>query len=283
MGVWDPKLVRKMAPPDFPDGKLRFFPRWSLWSGGGGVNGRYRSTECPRHRHCQPLVQWFSHNCMCTYGCAFDRGAPQQRKGGGAGGGVPPLVLRCTAIVIPPVALLLLLGRRQGKAIANYRWSPNVPLVTAAPFPNPPTAPHFRGLEQRPSPRRWCFSEGLCFRGRPFAGGYRLPIMSPPPPQRPGHALERRGEGGGGSVCGGRLTLLLAKQDSHRYLAPKAPEFFFYITKAHTWLTLLLVNTGHSAEVNSRQQMCGNSVPTRRQYQSTTVHFHKDVLFNVNI
>ena len=31
--------VPKMAPPDFPNRKFRFFPRWSLWSEGGGVQG----------------------------------------------------------------------------------------------------------------------------------------------------------------------------------------------------------------------------------------------------
>ena len=36
-GVLDPKLgVPKMARPDFPYCKFRFFPRWSLWSGEGG-------------------------------------------------------------------------------------------------------------------------------------------------------------------------------------------------------------------------------------------------------
>ena len=29
------------------------------------INGRYRSTECPRHRHFQPLVWWFSHSSLC--------------------------------------------------------------------------------------------------------------------------------------------------------------------------------------------------------------------------
>ena len=33
--------------------------------GGWWVNGRYRSTECPRHRHFQPLVRWFSHSSLC--------------------------------------------------------------------------------------------------------------------------------------------------------------------------------------------------------------------------
>ena len=36
-GVLDPKLgVPKMARPDFPSCKFRFFPLWSLWSGEGG-------------------------------------------------------------------------------------------------------------------------------------------------------------------------------------------------------------------------------------------------------
>ena len=36
-GVWDPKgYVPKMAQSDLPAGKCRFFPRRSLWSGGGG-------------------------------------------------------------------------------------------------------------------------------------------------------------------------------------------------------------------------------------------------------
>ena len=36
-GVWAPKVcVPKMARSDFPNGKFRFFTRWSLGSGGGG-------------------------------------------------------------------------------------------------------------------------------------------------------------------------------------------------------------------------------------------------------
>ena len=31
--------VPKMAQSDFPNGKFRFFPRWSLWSWGGGGGG----------------------------------------------------------------------------------------------------------------------------------------------------------------------------------------------------------------------------------------------------
>ena len=35
-GVWQPKVcVPKPARPDFPNCKLRCFPRWSLWSGRG--------------------------------------------------------------------------------------------------------------------------------------------------------------------------------------------------------------------------------------------------------
>ena len=38
--VWDPKVcVPKMAQPDFPDCKFRFFPRWSLRSGGSRGRG----------------------------------------------------------------------------------------------------------------------------------------------------------------------------------------------------------------------------------------------------
>ena len=36
-GVWDPKVwVPKRARSSFPDCNFRVFPRWSLWSGGGG-------------------------------------------------------------------------------------------------------------------------------------------------------------------------------------------------------------------------------------------------------
>ena len=39
-GVWDPNIcVPKMARSDFPDGKFRFFPRWSFSSGGEGEGG----------------------------------------------------------------------------------------------------------------------------------------------------------------------------------------------------------------------------------------------------
>ena len=40
-GGWDPKVcVPKMTRSGFPDGNFGFFPRWSLWSGGGGSRGR---------------------------------------------------------------------------------------------------------------------------------------------------------------------------------------------------------------------------------------------------
>ena len=50
-GVWDPKFcVPKMARPDFSNGKFRFFPRWSLWS--GGHEQRILSSHVPPcHRH----------------------------------------------------------------------------------------------------------------------------------------------------------------------------------------------------------------------------------------
>ena len=47
-----------------PDLTPRYDPRGS----GGGINGRYRATECPRHRQCQPLVQRFSQDSSCTRG-----------------------------------------------------------------------------------------------------------------------------------------------------------------------------------------------------------------------
>ena len=36
-GLGPKSLCTKMGGPDFPDCKVRFFPRWSLWSRGGGV------------------------------------------------------------------------------------------------------------------------------------------------------------------------------------------------------------------------------------------------------
>ena len=32
-----------------------------------GINGRYRLTECPRHRQFQPLVQWFLHSICVPF------------------------------------------------------------------------------------------------------------------------------------------------------------------------------------------------------------------------
>ena len=47
-------------------------------------------------------------------------------------------------------------------------------------------------------------------------------------------------------------------------MAPKGSKKNFCITKAHTWLTVLLVST------------------MIRHYLFMTVHFHRDILFNVN-
>ena len=61
--------VPKMARPDFPNCKFRFFPRCSLWSGGGGVQGvnppppplvyGHSDTSLPVAPHAQP-----PHNCI---------------------------------------------------------------------------------------------------------------------------------------------------------------------------------------------------------------------------
>ena len=32
-----------------------------------GINGRYRLTECPRHRQIQPLVQWSLHSICVPF------------------------------------------------------------------------------------------------------------------------------------------------------------------------------------------------------------------------
>ena len=49
-GVWDSKVcVPKMARPEFSNGKFRLFPRWSLWSGGGGVQGG-GGDLCPKQK-----------------------------------------------------------------------------------------------------------------------------------------------------------------------------------------------------------------------------------------
>ena len=51
-GVWDPRVcVPKMVRPDLSDGKRRFVPRWSLWSGGGG-----RSNASPPPPQCACLT-----------------------------------------------------------------------------------------------------------------------------------------------------------------------------------------------------------------------------------
>ena len=39
--MWDRNVgVPKMAQSDVPNSKFRFFPRWSLWLGGGGGPGQ---------------------------------------------------------------------------------------------------------------------------------------------------------------------------------------------------------------------------------------------------
>ena len=92
MGVWDRKAcVPKMARPDFPNGKFRFFPRWSLWSGRGGG-----------------LAQGLGIR-LFTFGGAYWPFATAhsdslwvRTKGGGGVQGGCPLLLRCTAVLILP-------------------------------------------------------------------------------------------------------------------------------------------------------------------------------------
>ena len=50
---WSPKdCVAKMAQPDFPNGKFRFFPRRALWLGGGGAEGDFRGRGPPPLAFC---------------------------------------------------------------------------------------------------------------------------------------------------------------------------------------------------------------------------------------
>ena len=51
-------LLGPMARATWTQGPLR---------GSRGINGRCQSTECPCHRHFQPLVRRFSHKCMCPF------------------------------------------------------------------------------------------------------------------------------------------------------------------------------------------------------------------------
>ena len=51
-----------MAQQDFPDCKLRFFPRWSLWScGGGGVQGRGGAPPPMVYGHSNPPLRTSRH------------------------------------------------------------------------------------------------------------------------------------------------------------------------------------------------------------------------------
>ena len=60
VGVWDPKFcVPQMARQDFPNGKFRCFPRWSLWSwGGAGSSYGCQPFEC--------ILVWFGLGSHCT-------------------------------------------------------------------------------------------------------------------------------------------------------------------------------------------------------------------------
>ena len=59
-GLGPKSLCTKSGPRhDFPNGKFRFFPRWSLWSGGGGgVGTRPRYQEVGGSRGVPPLLLW---------------------------------------------------------------------------------------------------------------------------------------------------------------------------------------------------------------------------------
>ena len=57
-GGGDPKVcVPKRAQSDFPNRKFRLFPRWSLWSGGGGVTPRPPAVYGPCNTSMPPPPQ----------------------------------------------------------------------------------------------------------------------------------------------------------------------------------------------------------------------------------
>ena len=59
-GVRDPKFCPpEMARPDFPNGRFRFFPRWSLWSGVGGGGGSRGAS--PSGRDCRSSLRGCSN------------------------------------------------------------------------------------------------------------------------------------------------------------------------------------------------------------------------------
>ena len=124
-GVWDPKIcVPKMARPDFPFCKFRFFPRWSLWSGGAGGGSRGGGGGPP------PPAMWghsnTSHALRPPY--AFLAGSPhshsfavQLRRHCPRATSVPPSNVTCdsckrdvTATAGPFELRLPFLGRGRG-------------------------------------------------------------------------------------------------------------------------------------------------------------------------
>ena len=67
--------VPTMARSDFPNGKFRFFPRWSLWSCGGGGGGHYCQKNriqgwgrqrSPHQRRLPRLPKWLAGHCVPT-------------------------------------------------------------------------------------------------------------------------------------------------------------------------------------------------------------------------
>ena len=87
------------------------------------------------------------------------------------------------------------------------------------------------------------------------------------------HALERTRPGGGGE------GLTLSPTGLNIFGAEGAGKCFG-TTEAHTWLTLLLVNKGHSATQSNTS--VGKFVSTIREYHFMTVQFQRDMLFHVD-
>ena len=69
-----------------------------IWRG-GGINGRYRSTECPHHRHFQPLSTG-SHTNACV---RFLVGVLHYVQGGGRGAGGGGVFWPSSDLAHPPV------------------------------------------------------------------------------------------------------------------------------------------------------------------------------------
>ena len=114
-----------MGRSDFPDCKVRFFPRQSLWSGGGGGGWHKASvSDCLSLAApiglSPPLILTLCGpervlvvsteppddlSCLTTpgVGCPGDGAVARAVDlGGGSKGGYPPLLLRCAAILILP-------------------------------------------------------------------------------------------------------------------------------------------------------------------------------------